>query len=53
MSTATCEYKKPDGTLCGESTQESFAFGGRLYYFCEDHLLVGAEQVTGRKFKNK
>jgi hypothetical protein len=47
-----CEYKMGDGTLCRKPTDLSFGFGTRLYYFCEEHLKLGGEQVTGRKFRD-
>jgi hypothetical protein len=46
-----CEYPAGDGR-CGEPTSKSFAFGGRVYYFCDDHMKPGAEWVTGRLFKD-
>jgi len=51
-ATGNCEYKMGDGTVCGKPTNESGRWGNRDFYFCHEHLKLGAEQVTGRKFKD-
>jgi hypothetical protein len=33
---------------CGASTDESFAFGGGLHYFCPKHEEVVFTKVTGK-----
>jgi len=40
------------GTVCGKPTNESVGFGTTIFYFCHEHLKAGAEQITGRKFKD-
>ena len=51
-ATGSCGYKTEDGTVCGKPTNESVGFGTTIFYFCHEHLKAGAEQVTGRKFKD-
>lgn len=51
-ATGNCGYKMGDGTVCGKPTNESVGFGTTIFYFCHEHLKAGAEQVTGRKFKD-
>jgi hypothetical protein len=36
---------------CGASTGESFAFGGGLHYFCQQHEEVVFAKVTGKAAK--
>jgi hypothetical protein len=31
---------------------KTFPFGKAIYWFCEEHFKAGAEQVTGRIFRN-
>jgi hypothetical protein len=33
---------------CGVPTDESFAFGGQLHYFCPTHEVVVFTKVTGK-----
>jgi len=52
-ATGTCEYKSGSGGACGKPTNKVFPFGSRSYWFCDEHLKPGAEQVTGRPFIEK
>jgi hypothetical protein len=50
-ATGTCEYKIGGGRMCGKPANLVFPFGSRRYWFCDEHLKSGGEQVTGRPFK--
>jgi hypothetical protein len=41
-----------DGTVCGKPTNKTFPWGKSIFWFCDEHLKAGAEQVTGRNFKD-
>lgn len=41
-----------DGTVYGKPTNKTFPWGTTIFWFCDDHLTAGAEQVTGKKFKD-
>jgi hypothetical protein len=47
-ATGKCGYKMGDGTVCGKPTNQSWAWAKP----CGEHLKAGAEQVTGKKFKD-
>jgi hypothetical protein len=49
--TGTCEYMMTNGEVCGEPTNMIFPDGSRQYWFCQEHLKAGAEQIIGRSFK--
>ena len=51
-ATGNCGYKMGDGTVCGKPTNKTFPWGKSIFWFCDEHLKAGAEQVTGRKFKD-
>jgi hypothetical protein len=47
-----CEYEIGPGRACGKPTNELFPDGSRQYWFCDDHLRLGAERLIGRPFKD-
>jgi len=51
-ATGNCVYKMADGTVCGKPTNQSWAWSTTIFYFCDEYLKAGAEQVTGKKFKD-
>jgi hypothetical protein len=51
MEPFKCAYKLEEGKECGRETNESFRFESVDYYFCNEHRMLLAEQVSGKVFK--
>lgn len=51
-ATGKCGYKMGDGIVCGKPTNQSWGWGTTIFYFCNEHMKAGPEQVTGRKSKD-
>jgi hypothetical protein len=49
---SACEYEIGPGRACGKPTNELFPDGSRQYWFCDEHLRLGAEHLIGRPFKD-